>query len=63
MLIQNYFLYLGSNSLNINDKQEEDWICDDQTHIPTSFLCDGEIDCDDGSDEFQVYCGKQNDFV
>ena len=40
--------------------------CADRSEIfPLSYLCDGEVDCDDGSDETMFYAGCQsnNNFI
>ena len=35
--------------------------CADRSEIfPPSYLCDGEVDCDDGSDETMFYAGCQS---
>ena len=36
----------------------DSWTCGDGLSINLSWKCDGQVDCNDGSDEWMENCGK-----
>eukprot|EP00073_Rattus_norvegicus_P044534 XP_017446664.1 PREDICTED: low-density lipoprotein receptor class A domain-containing protein 1-like [Rattus norvegicus] len=43
----------------LTTSQQPGFLCEDHTTcLPPSLLCDGKVDCQDGDDESDTYCGE-----